>query len=232
MKIFNISQSISKAVPPLWGESSAFEKKNLYSIEGSKLPPVNYDSYTLNAHSLTHIEAESHVVEGGKNLDYYFDRPEYFCGPVVVINLPGNSYKELGKGLYHWEVSSDELEASLERVLGENAFPGKILLTTENYPITSYGYHDPNYVLTLSQEAADYLVSLDNFNLYGTTWRSSDFKPGSPERPIHKTLFKKAVILECVDLSKVPEGIYHINAFPLRIEGASESPACPILFQK
>jgi arylformamidase len=64
------------------------------------------------------------------------------------------------------------------------------------------------------------------------TWKSSDYKPGSAERPIHKTLFKKAVILECLNLSEVPEGMYFLNAFPLRIEGASESPACPVLFTK
>jgi hypothetical protein len=44
---------------------------------------------------------------------------------------------------------------------------------------------------TLSQEAADYLISLDGFHLYGISWKSSDFNPGRPERPIHNTLFKK-----------------------------------------
>lgn len=228
-KIYPISQIIHESIPSLWGEAFAYKKDNLYSIEEGKLPPVHYDSHVLNSHSLTHIEAEAHVVKGGKTLDFYFDDPSFFYGQCLVVKLTGNRYEAKGNGIYHWEVSKEELETGMKRVMGDKAFPGKILLTTENYPVTSYDYHDPNYVLTLSQEAADYLISLEGFNLYGTTWKSSDFKPGSSERPIHKTLFKKAVILECLDLRAVPEGIYTLNAFPLRIAGASEAPASPIL---
>lgn len=228
---YYIGQTINEAIPPLWGEERAFLKKNLFSIEPNKLPPVNYDSFIMNSHSLTHIEAESHVVKSGKNLDFYFNDLSYFIGPSLVVKLKGNRYVQLENGkTWHWEVSKNELQSEMNRVLGNRSFPGKILLTTENYPVTSYGYHDPDYVLTLSQEAADYLISLHGFNLYGTTWKSSDYKPGSLERPIHKTLFKKAVILECLDLSKVPEGVYQLNAVPLKIEGASESPASPILY--
>lgn len=220
-----ISQTISESIPPLWFEGKAYQKENLYSIADGKLPPVNYDSHILNSHSLTHIEAETHVVEDGKSLDHYFGQ-KYFYGPAVVVKLKGNRYNP------HWEVTEDELKRALLKTLNGKPFPGKILLTSENYPMTNYGYHDPESILTLSQEAATYLLTFENFNLYGTTWKSSDYKPGSAERPIHKTLFKKAAILECLDLSKVPEGIYFLTTFPLKIEGASESPACPVLFTK
>lgn len=220
-----ISQTINESIPPLWFEGKAYQKENLYSIAEGKLPPVNYDSHILNSHSLTHIEAETHVVNDGKNLDYYFQK-NFFYGPAVVVKLKGNRYNP------HWEVTEEELKSALLDALNGKPFPGKILLTSENYPITSYGYHDPESILTLSQEAANYLLTFENFNLYGTTWKSSDYKPGSAERPIHKTLFKKAAILECLDLSRVPEGIYFLTTFPLKIEGASESPACPVLFTK
>ena len=229
--VYLIGQTIKEGIPGLWGEETSYLKKNLFSIEAGKLPPVNYDTHILNSHSLTHIEAESHVVKDGKNLDFYFRDLNYFIGPALVIKLRGNKYIPIEKGRgWHWEVSKEDLISEMKRVLGDKPFPGKLLLTSENYPITSYEYHDPNYVLTLSQEAADYLIQLPNFNLYGTTWKSSDYKPGSLERPIHKTLFKKAVILECIDLSKVPEGVYQLNAVPLKIEGASESPVAPVLY--
>ncbi len=54
--------------------------------------------------------------------------------------------------------------------------------------------------------------------------------PGSKQRPIHNTLFQKAVILECLDLAQVPEGRYFMSAFPIPLEGASEAPVCPVLF--
>lgn len=200
----------------MWGEPTVYSRTNLHSIEPGKLPPVNYDSHIINSHSLTHAEAQSHVVKNGKTIDQYFEGT-YFYGESLVIRLQGNSYKPV---------------SNIERVLKGKSVPPKILITTEFYPTLSNMSHDPNYVLTLSQEAADYLVSIDRFNLYGTSWKSSDFNPGSSERPIHKTLFQKAVILECLNLRSVPEGSYLIVAYPLLIDGASESPLSPILFSE
>src|SRR5690606_38202472 len=91
-------------------------------------------------------------------------------------------------------------------------------------------FHDPNFVLTLSLEAANWLTSSTDFNLYGTSWKSSDYKPGSAERPIHNKLFEKCIILECLELSSVPEGEYFLVTFPLYIKGASESLVPPTLF--
>jgi kynurenine formamidase len=219
-----IAQMISETTPALWGEASAYRRENLYAIRPGALTPVNYDTHILNSHSLTHVEAETHVVEGGRSLDHYLQRPAHFFGPAVVVKLPGDRYHP------HWEVSADELRANLGRVLAGREFPGKLLLTTAVTPKTSAGYHDPASVLTLSPEAARHLADLPNFTLFGTTWKSSDHRPGSPERPVHKTLLARGIILECLELAHVPEGIYFLSAFPLPIKGASESPACPVLF--
>ena len=82
----------------------------------------------------------------------------------------------------------------------------------------------------MSIEAAEYLISFDKFNLFGTSWKSTDFMPGSFERPIHNTIFKKALILEYINLNAVSEGEYFINCFPLNLEGASEAPVTAVLF--
>lgn len=215
----------------MWGESSAYETKSLYSISNGKLPPVNYDEHILRPHSLTHFETPAHTSDGGKRLDYYYEHPEHFYGKTLVIRLKGNKYESKGDGIYHWVISKQEIVERLE-ALKITETPQKILITTEFYLANSDGYHDPNSVLTLSQEAADYLISLDGFHLYGTSWKSSDFNPGKPERPIHNTLFKRAGILENLDLKHVPEGIYFMTAFPLPLENASESPVVPVLFSR
>ena len=106
------------------------------------------------------------------------------------------------------------------------------MLTTDFYPTNNSGFHDPNYVLTLSLDAASYLVNDKGINLYGTSWKSTDFMPGKMERPIHKKIFEKAVILEMLDLKSVPAGEYFLVAYPLMIEGASESPVTALLFTK
>lgn len=226
-----LSPKITTRSSAMWGEQSAYEKKKLYSIDSGKLPPVNYDEHILRPHSLTHFETPAHTLIDGKRLDYFYQHPEYFYGKTVVLKLRGNKYESKGNGIFHWVISVDEIKQRLQ-ALSIGIAPAKILITTEFYPLNDDGYHDPDYVLTLSQEAADFLISLSGFHLYGTSWKSSDYNPGKSDRPIHNTLFKKAGILENLDLKNVPEGIYFMTAFPLPLEDASESPVVPVLFTK
>jgi len=213
----------------MWMEGPGYEKKAIYSISNGKLPPVNYDEHILRPHSLTHYETPAHTIIDGKRLDYFYQDLNNFFGETLVIKLQENKYEPKGNKIFHWVISKAELEAKISKV---KKTPRKILISTDHYPQNSDGYHDPNYVLTLSQEAADFLISIDKFHLYGTSWKSSDFNPGKPERPIHNTLFKKAGILENLDLKDVQEGIYFMTAFPLPLGEASESPVVPVLFTK
>ncbi len=123
------------------------------------------------------------------------------------------------------EISIEDIESRLT-YLGEREFPEKILISTKDYPQNANGFHEPKYVITLTQEAAE------NFNLYGTSWKSSDYNPEKVERPIHNTLFKNGITLENLDLRSVPEGVYFMSAIPLPLVGASESPVAPVLFTK
>lgn len=229
-----LSPKIKLGAPGMWGEGDAYKKENIYSIAAGKMPPVNYDLHMLKPHSLTHAEGALHVNEGGKSVNDYFSNLKFMYGDCVCAKLKGNKYKLIDpdKGIYVWEISKEDLKESIDRVIGSKKMPAKVIVSSEFYPVNSDGFHDPNYVLILSQEAADYLVGHEDFNMYGTSWKSSDFKPGSPERPIHKTLFTKAIIFELLDLKDVPEGEYFFVGFPLRLEGASESPVTPVLFSK
>jgi arylformamidase len=223
---------IRQNLPGMWFEGNPYEVKNIYSIEADKAPPVNYDCHIIKPHSLTHVETSKHVDKEGKGIDFYYKDPTKFFGEVLVIKLEGNNYKKVDpqNETYVWEISKKEIEEKLINFKGFEL--KKIFITTDFYPQNQFGFHDPDYVLILSQDAADYLISHPGFELYGTSWKSSDFKPGSLERPIHKTLFKKALVLECLDLKNVPEGRYFLTAFPLPLEGASESPVVPVLFEK
>ena len=219
-----LSPLITENSEAMWFEGAAYSKDAIFSIIPGKMPPVNYDQHILNSHSLTHVEAPKHVSNEGKTVDQFFNSNHFFGG-CIVVKLEGDNYKKVGDDVYHWEVSLDELKLALK-----NKIPKKLLLTTEVYHRNKDGYHDPNYVLTLSQEAADWLISSKDFNLFGTSWKSSDYSPGSAERPIHKILFKQAVIVECLDLKNVPAGEYFIVSYPLRIKDSSESPVTPVLF--
>lgn len=225
-----LSPMIGENLEGMWFEGSPYSSETIYEIQEGKLPPVNYDLHKIKSHSLTHAEAPKHTQKTGKGIEAYFDNKKYFYGKAVLVRLPGDNYQlvDKEKGIYHWEVSKEELLSSLNGVV-----PEKLILTSDKYPkLEGSPFHDPSYVLTLSQEAADWLVSDEKFHFYGTSWKSSDFKPGSAERPIHNTLFKKAIIMECLDLEKVPAGSYLFVGAPLPIVGASESPVCPMLLEK
>ena len=226
-----LSPLIPQNSPGMWFEGSAYEKKNIYSISSKKNPPVNYDEHILRPHSLTHIETPAHTLSDGKKLDfYYLNNQKSFYGRVLVIKLAGNRYESKGQDVFHWLISRNEIEEKINSFSCSNL--EKILISTDFYPVNNEGYHDPNYVLTLSQEAADYLISHVEFNLYGTSWKSTDFNPGIADRPIHNTIFKKALILENLNLKDVPEGKYFLSAFPIPLIGASESPVVPVLYSE
>lgn len=211
----------------MWFEGKAYSKESIYEIKEGSLPPVNYDLHKIASHSLTHAEAPKHTQKDGAGIEAFFCRPNLFFGKARVLRLKGNGYQlvDKEKQIYHWEVSLNELREQLKEI------PQKLLLTSDEYPAKpETPFHDPNYVLTLSKEAASYLLNSDEFHLYGTSWKSSDFKPGSKDRPIHNMLFEKAMILENLDLKEVPDGEYFYCGAPLPIVGASESPICPMLF--
>lgn len=227
-----LSPIISHHSPGMWGEGVAYEKKSIYSIETGKMPPVNYDEHIIRSHSLTHLESPAHTLKDGRRIDsFYRDSINYFYGNTLVLKLDGNHFEYKGNGIYHWVIRVEEIKLRL-KALQIDLIPDKVLISINDYPVNTQGFHDPNYVLTLSQEAADFLISHPHFNLYGTSWKSSDFNPGKADRPIHNTLFNNALILENLDLKVVPEGTYFMSAFPLPIKDSSESPVVPVLFSK
>lgn len=221
-----LSPLIKTSNSQMWMEGAPYSKETIYKADLEAVPPVNYEAHTLKPHSLTHIESPKHIDNQGKRVEDYFEG-NYFFGMCTVIRLKGNHYKKINEDTYLWEVTVDELKQHLNNIV-----PKKLLITVDEYKVNQDGFHDPNYVLVLSQQAADWLISNEEFNLYGTSWKSTDYNPGKAERPIHKTIFSKAIILECLDLKDVPEGEYFLNCYPLRLENSSESPVTPILFTK
>lgn len=224
---FIISPKIKLNSSGEWFEGPAYEKENLYQIEDGKLPPVNYDKHILKPHSLTHIETPLHTQKNGKSIDKFFEsNPNHFFGRCIVLKFKNEGWEDLENGIKHKVIDLEELQEKLSPFKKVE----KVLITVEEIIENKFGHHDPKYVLTLSLDAAKYLTSLNNFNLFGTSWKSTDFNPGSAKRPVHNEIFKKALILEYINLNKVPEGEYFINCFPLNMERASESPVTAVLF--
>lgn len=210
----------------VWGEGAAYEVTNIYAIDAPGPPPVHYDEHLLRPHSVTHAEAPGHVVAGGASLDPCFETGERFWGPALVVRLPAGGYVRKDEHALVNEVTAAQLAPHLE---GHDDI-AKILITAEDTPRDADGFHAVDHVLTLDEQAARMLVDRPRFDLFGTSYRSTDHQPGGSDRPIHRIVFERAVILEYLDLHRVPAGRYLLCAFPVRLAGATEAPVTPVLF--
>jgi len=226
--VYNLSNFVNSNLPGLWNEGKPFEKSEIYSIREDRLPPVNYDAFIIKAHSITHCESLRHVDNNGISLhDIIINKPNYFYGDCLVLKFVGN-YTQIDDDLFLKVIDIEEFETKIKSLIISN-IPNKFIISTENYPENKFGYHKENYVLIISDELAKHLVQKYSIHLLGTSWKSSDYKPGSKERPVHKTILNDGVIFELLNLQNVPEGNYFFTGFPLLIENTSESPASPIL---
>jgi len=180
-------------------------------------------------------------VAGGKTISDFFVESNMapFFGLVTVVKFPGNGFKDTringtdNQPVRHWEVSLDELTEAIGSLRPKgDTLPNKLLISPEVCRLTTDGLHDPNDAFTLSESAAELLTKNRLFNHFGTSWKSTDYQPGRRERPVHRILFRSALISECLKLSHVPAGRYFLCAFPLPLMNATESPVSPVLFTR
>jgi len=238
-----LSLPIKASMPGLWKEGAPYERKLIY--DGCRpdcapgTPPVNYDAHIFKPHSLTHADAPAHIAENGKTIEKFFGAdtaPSALWGKATVLKFEAADFVrcEITGFTDHFvlRISLNLLKRKILKHADQKTLPDRILISANNIPKDPYIGHDPRWVLVLEEDAAEWLVSNKNFVTFGTSWKSTDFAPGKRTRPIHEIIFRNALIFECLDLIDVPEGEYFWVGVPLRIEGASESPVCPILLKK
>ncbi len=226
-----LSPLIRPDAPGLWAEGAAYRVEPVYDLANPAHPPVRYGAHRLAPHSLPHADAPSHIIEDGGDIETYFTpaRLRNLYGEVLLLKLQNPRWTEVA-GQRHCAVDAAALRAEIRRATGAEAIPDKLILTLADLPQTAAGLHDPAHALSLTEDAADWLLSNPRFDAYLTSWKSTDFQPGSRARPIHRRLLPRAAVFECLDTRDVPEGRYFLSAFPLPLAGASESPVCAVLF--
>ncbi|GAC1625651.1 MAG: hypothetical protein NVS9B10_12730 [Nevskia sp.] len=226
-----LSPLIRPDAPGLWAEGAPYRVETVYDLANPAHPPVRYGAHRLAPHSLPHADAPSHILEDGGDIGSYFTpaRLGNLYGPVLLLKLQAATWNAAA-GQQHCLVDEALLRAEIRRATGRDAAPDKLILTLAELPQTAAGQHDPAFALTLAEDAAHWLLANPRFDAYLTSWKSTDFQPGSRARPIHRLLLPRAAVFECLDLRAVPEGRYFLSAFPLPLADASESPVCPVLF--
>jgi arylformamidase len=164
-------------------------------------------SIRMSSHSGTHIDAPSHYLPQGAGVD---EIPlSHLMGWCTVADLTSV------KG----ELSRSDLE-------GKTRGARKILLKTSFSEQSEFNEDYPS----LGEEAAEFLVekeiqcvgtdapSIEKFNCSGSVHRS--------------LLSAGTVIIEMLDLWRVPDGEYWMIALPLRLRGLDGSPCRALLFER
>ncbi len=203
MKIFDISLPLNEQTIIYPGTTSLKITPTRSTVTGSALSEI-----TLSSHAGTHIDAPSHVIEGGKTIDQI--NLETFYGPCRVLD-----FSQVKEG-----ISVSDLES-------KNIKEGERILLKTNNSKRGFEQFYQDYIY-LTSEAAFYLAQ-QKIKLVGIDSLSIK-KRGLQDNRAHIELLSKDIpILEGLNLGEVEEGEYTLIAFPLAFTGIDGSSARAII---
>lgn len=211
MKIYDISVPISSTMP-VWPGDPPVVVQQVAAISSGE--SANVSRIVMGAHSGTHIDAPRHFIADGKTIGQI--PLEKLIGKVLVMEIDHTE-----------DVISDQvLESHPNNDLLKNA--SKVLFRTRNSALWQAHPTDfyKNYV-GIDSSGAHYLKNLD-LDLIGIDYLS--IAPYQDTLMPHLILLaEEIVLLEGLDLSQAPSGIYDLYCLPLNIPDCEGAPARVVL---
>ncbi len=198
MKIVDLTHPISGSLRTYfpWHPETVLERTASYDAHRCLVTRIS-----IGTHTGTHIDAPSHVIEGGKTLDQY--DPSLWVRKAVVIDVTPRNEKQI--------ITRKELEErNIERGIGVIVRTGwDVHFGANEY----YETYPP-----ISNEAAEYLVGLNVPVLAADTPFRLD---------VHYTCLRQGIplITNLNNTSSLPAGIVTLVAAPLLIKEGDGAPA-------
>ena len=208
MTIYDVSLTISNSLP-VWPGDPAVQV--LLDSSMDKGDRVNITRLAISAHTGTHVDAPNHFLNHHPTVESM--DLEVLTGPCYVTQLPDDIE----------EISAEVLE----RVpIGANTT--RLLFGTRNSKLWLSGAQQfQKDFVAVSEDGAEWLVA-HGIKLVGVDYLSVG--PFGESGPTHNILLKAGVvIIEGLNLSKVPRGFYELYCLPLKLLGADGAPARAIL---
>ena len=205
--IYDVSVPILNSMP-VWPSDPPVKLTPQSHPSKDKSHTVRVTRIEMGSHTGTHIDAPFHMVDGGRRLNQI--PIETLIGPASVVEIPGR--RSIAR-------------ADLEKL--NLADVQRILFKTDNSQHWNDGKFYEEFVY-LEPEAAEHLVER-NIKLVGIDYLSIDqFR--SVEHPTHFVLLRRnVVIIEGLNLSRVPPGAYRMIALPLNLQDVDGAPTRVIL---
>ena len=207
MPIYDISLPISASLPVWPGAPRANLTQLSHLAEGDR---VTKHVLTTDVHTGTHVDAPSHFLLDGANVDVL--DLNVLVGPALVVEA----------------LDVDLLSADVLQGLAIPRGTQRVLFHTRNSDRWARGEREfsPDYV-GIADDGARWLVER-GVRLVGVDYLA--VAPYSDTGPTHRTLLGAGVIVvEALDLSGITPGIYQLVCLPLRIAGIEGAPARAIL---
>lgn len=204
MPFFDISRPL-QANTAVWPGDTPFSlTEKLSRRDGHS---VNLTTLTTSVHVGTHVDAPHHFADGVPTIDA-LDLSIYW-GPAQVVTV-----KKKHGPLYPADFA------------GYNPAEAKRLLVRSAAPVDFTRFDD--FFVYPTPELADFLGQW-GIILYGCDTYSMDAME-EVNLPGHNALLKNNIaILEGLDLTGVPDGVYELCALPLKIVGGDGSPVRAVL---
>lgn len=204
-RIYDVSRTLFPGMA-VWPGDKEFELRPTGNISEGGL--VNVTTLTLSAHTGTHVDAPYHFTADGATMEQV-DLSVYW-GPAQVVTV----IKESGM-----LTPADFVGHDLGRA-------PRLLVRSKSSAADPRVFHT-DFVYP-SPELANHLGEL-GIVLYGADAPSMDAFDTSTMAGHHAMQRNGIMILEGLDLSEVPDGLYELAAFPLKILGGDGSPVRAVL---
>ena len=175
----------------------------------------NLSRISMGTHTGTHVDAPRHVVDRGKTVDR-----------IPLELLIGKAYVFEVQPLDGWAIQPGDLTE-----LGLPRDATRVLLKTTNSDLWGMGPQlFEQYFVYLSKKAAHWLAGR-GVKLLGIDYMSVDGFYDNDLPSHHELLEVGVVIVENLDLSRVPPGVYDLIVLPLKLLDGDGAPARAVLMR-
>jgi arylformamidase len=212
MHIYDVTIPISERMPVWPGEQGVQIEALTRIAQGD---PVNASRVNISSHAGTHVDAPYRYIQKGLTADRLPLR--LLMGPAYVAEVDGLE----GNTIEVYDLAKLHFPADTKR----------LLLKTRNSDLWQSGYVDfERDFIHLAPKTAEWLVKRD-IGLIGMDYLSVEAF-GTKEPRVHHTLLGAGVvILEGLDLSRVPPGRCELVCLPLKVERSDAAPARVIVIR-
>ncbi len=205
----DVSAPIDPQTAPVYPGNAPIKLE--FMMDYDKGDKLALSSYSLGAHTGTHVDAPLHFIKGGMSVDLV--PLEHFVGPARVIDCSADAKlidaAELNK--HNWK--------GARRILFRTR-------NSRNHWMTDPTFHED--FTYLAPDAAQLLADA-GVELVGIDYLSIE-KFHSAEPKTHLALLTKGIpVVEGLSLADVTAGDYDLIVLPIRITGHEAAPARAIL---